>query len=129
MDRPKSEPREGGVKIVFDVPERVLHEASTRVAAAGFDVQRCYRPDDEHRPGGSRHGFVRLGAERAMAEFNDAEQRRIIADFDAVQRDAGFPCERVGVDRWTAGGDDPAGEREPRRPLPKSDAGTAFAEL
>jgi hypothetical protein len=120
------EPRDGGVKIVFDVPETVVEDVVPAVRAAGFDVHRYYHPDDEHRPGGSAPGHVRLGAARAMHEFTQAEQDAIVAAFDEVEARAGFVCSRVGVDTWTSGGHDgTAGVREPRRPRPLADEGAA----
>jgi hypothetical protein len=50
-------PREGGVKVVFDVQEDVVAER-------------------EHLPGGAATGWVRLGAE-PMHEFTEAEQQII----------------------------------------------------
>ncbi len=133
MQPPAEQPREGGVKVVFDVPEAEVRSVAARVAAAGFAVHRYYHPDDEHRPGGSPAGWIRLGAERAMLAFTDAEQRRIVADFDQLQAAAGFRCARIGVDSWTAGdgpegGGPPAADREPRTPLPRAGAGSGFAD-
>ena len=61
-----------------------------------------------------------------MREFTTAEEALIVAAFDAAQRAAGLDCVRVGVDVWVAGDDDgSSGVREPRRPRPLTDAGTA----
>jgi len=122
------EAAEGGVKVVFDVPEVDVDDVALAVGGAGFDVHRYYHPDDERGPGGSPEGYVRLGAERAMSEFTNAEQEQAVADFEAVQRSHCFACIRVGVDVWTSGGDDPIGDWEPRAPLPFASAGAAFAE-
>ena len=119
------DPREGGVKIVFDVAEADVAEIVRTVRAAGFDV-RHYYPSDKPRRGGSAPGLVRLGAERAMHEFTEAEQARIVAAFDAAQSVAGFACARVGTDVWTAGNrNGPSGVREPRRPRPIIESGAA----
>jgi hypothetical protein len=105
--RDSFDPREGGVKIVFDVPEQDADDVAVRVAAAGSDVHRYYQPDDEHLQGASTPGYIRLGAERAMTEFSDAEVAAIVADFDVSQAQAGFTCLRIGTDSWTAGGNGP----------------------
>lgn len=120
-------PAEGGVKIVFDVLESDVHDVQTLVAAAGFAVHRYYHPTDEHRPGGSAAGYVRLGAERPMRQFTDAEVDAIVTDFDQLQARKPFNCVRVGTDSWTAGGRGRSGDREPRVPLPKTYDGTAAA--
>jgi hypothetical protein len=126
VTKPGFVPRDGGVKIVFDVPETVVDDAVSAVRAAGFDVHRYYHPGDEHRPGGSAPGHVRLGAQRAMHEFTQAEQDAVVAAFDDVEARAGFACSRVGVDAWTSGNHDgPAGVREPRRPKPVAGKGAA----
>jgi hypothetical protein len=123
---PGFEPREGGVKIVFDVPEAVAEDVARTVADAGFDVQRYYDDEHEHRLGGSAPGFLRLGAERPMREFTQCEEVAIVAGFDAIQDEAGFECSRMGVDVWKAGDDGgTSGVREPRRPAPIAEAGNA----
>lgn len=116
---------EGGVKIVFDVRKSDVDTVARQAAAAGFAVRRYYPSGDEHRPGASPEGYIRLGAERVMREFTDAEIGAIVAAFDAAAAQAGFACERVGIDSWTAGDD--AGDREPRTSLPK--AGVGFATI
>lgn len=73
---PAFDPREGGVKVVFDVPEDVVDDAVREITAAGFAVGRYYSGEAEHRVGGSAPGWIRLGAERPMLEFTDAEQMR-----------------------------------------------------
>lgn len=121
--------REGGVKIVFDVPESHVGEATRFVAASGFEVRRYYEAGPEHGPGRAPAGWIRLGAERALHEFTEAEQSRIVMEFDAVRdaaRTAGIACLQLGVDTWTAGGGG-AGVRELRRPRPR--ASGAAAEL
>jgi len=123
------EPAEGGVKIVFDVREPDVQDVALQVAAAGFAVHRYYRPDEEHSPGGSQTGHIRLGAERLMRHVTDAEVRAIVADFDQVQAREGFVCVHVGTDSWTAGGDGPSGDREPRIPPPKAGTGSATVDL
>jgi hypothetical protein len=130
VDRVKDafEPGEGGVKIVFDVPEPNAHDIALQVSAAGFTVHRYYSPDDEHRRGRPRSGYVRLGAERRMRTFTDAEIDMIVADFDRLQAQAGFACRRVGTDSWTAGSGGTSGDREPRTPPPTVGAGSAGAE-
>jgi hypothetical protein len=117
------EPREGGVKVVFDVPADVIAEAVLTISAAGFSVSRYLRPEREHLPGGAATGWVRLGAERPMHEFTEAEQQLIVAAFESAYEESPFTCHRMGTDVWTAGGpgDGPAGNREPRTPRPKSD--------
>jgi hypothetical protein len=67
-------PREGGVKVVFDVQEDVVADAV--LSAAGFSVDRYLRPERAHLPGGAATGWVRLGAE-PMHEFTEAEQQII----------------------------------------------------
>lgn len=119
-------PREGGVKIVFDLPEAATDDAVRSIAVAGFEVRRYYAPEDEHRRGGSSPGRIRLGAERAMTEFTDAEQDAIVAEFDLACAASAIDCDRQGIDVWTAGGGDgSAGVREPRRPLPSELGGAA----
>jgi len=86
MDIALFEPREGGVKIVFDVWEADVAEVTRTVTATGFDVRRYYDPDIEHDRGGSAPDWIRLGAERPMREFTHAEEERIVAAFDAAQR-------------------------------------------
>jgi hypothetical protein len=97
------EPREGGVKIVFDVPEDVVADAVRTISAAAFAVDRYYRPERDHLPGGAAAGWVRLGAERPMHDFSEAEQQLIVAAFDAVFDESPFTCRRMGTDVWTAG--------------------------
>lgn len=127
---PTFEPREGGVKIVFDVMESVADDVAQTVRGAGFDVRRYYQPEDEHGPGGSAPGYQRLGAERPMRTFTEAEQATIVAAFDDTQAQTGFTCSRVGVDVWTAGDHaGPAGVHEPRRPKPVADNGRALAAV
>jgi signal recognition particle subunit SEC65 len=124
------EVQEGGVKIVFDVSEPSAEEIARAVRTAGFDVRRYYHPEDEHEPGGSAPGYLRLGAERPMHEFTQAEQTAIVAAFDDTMSGRGFSCERVGVDVWTAGNRDGlAGVREPRRPRPLRAAGAVGMQL
>lgn len=120
MTVPAFDPREGGVKVVFDAPEDVVDDVVRQVAAAGFAVSRYYSRETEHRIGGSEPGWIRLEAERPMVEFTEAEQRRIVAAFDAVLQASAITCRRMGTDAWTAGGRDTglAGDREPRRPAP-----------
>jgi hypothetical protein len=128
MTMPVFDPREGGVKIVFDVPEDVVDDVVRDIAAAGFGVGRYYsRVTTEHRTGGTDPGWVRLGAERPMFEFTEAEQHRIVAAFDAALQASAIPCRRMGTDAWTAGGGDggSARDREPRRPAPKTDSSGA----
>ena len=125
MSTPDFEPREGGVKIVFDVVEADVDEVVRTAHDAGFDV-RHYYPSDKPRRGGSAPGFVRLGAERAMHEFTEAEQAHIVAAFDAAQKAADFASTRVGTEVWTAGKrSGPAGVRKPRRPRPIVESGAA----
>ena len=100
------DPREGGVKVVFDVPDAGVDDVIREIAAADFAVSRYYRRDDEHRVGGSEPGWIRLGAERRMLEFTDAEQRRIVTAFDAALQASAITCRVVGTDAWTAGGGD-----------------------
>jgi hypothetical protein len=106
MAVPQFDPREGGVKIVFDVPEDLVDDAVRDIAAAGFAVGRYYTRETDHRSGGSEPGWTRLGAERPMHEFTDAEQTRIVAAFDAALQAAPIPCRRMGTDAWTAGDGD-----------------------
>jgi len=127
MTVPAFDPREGGVKVVFDVPEDVVDDVVRQIAAAGFAVGRYYSRETEHRIGGSEAGWIRLGAERPMVEFTEAEQHRIVVAFDAVLQESAIPCRRMGTDAWTAGGRDTglAGDREPRRPAPITDSQSA----
>jgi hypothetical protein len=120
---PAFDPREGGVKVVFDVPVDVVDDVVRAITAAGFSVGRYYSRDTERRVGGSEPGWVRLGAERPMLEFTEAEQDRIVAAFDAALQESAITCRRMGTDAWTAGGDGgSAGDREPRRPAPATDS-------
>ena len=127
MTVPAFDPREGGVKVVFDVPEDVVDEVVCQITAAGFAVGRYYSSETEHRIGGSDPGWIRLGAERPMVEFTEAEEHRIVAAFDAVLQESAIPCRRMGTDAWTAGGRDAGldGDREPRRPAPITDSRSA----
>jgi hypothetical protein len=131
MAIPGAEPVEGGVKIVFDVPEELAVEIAAQLGDAGFDVRRYYRSADEAgRPGGAATGFVRLGAERPMRAFTDSEQAGIVAAFEAAQVTRRIRCTIVGVDTWQAGGGSGRpGVREPRRPRPRADAPGAVVEL
>jgi hypothetical protein len=127
---PDFTPREGGVKVVFDVREAEVAAAERVVSVAGFEVRRYYRLGKEPRTGGAAAGWVRLGAERPMREFSEAESDRIVAAFDALQREAGFSCVRVATDQWTAGGEGGlAGDREPRRPQPRTGPAAAAHQL
>jgi hypothetical protein len=103
VSMPEFIPEEGGVTVIFDVREAEVDQIRGMVSQAGFAVRRYYRASEEHRLGGSPYGWIRLGAERPMREFTDAEQANIVAAFDALQHSAGFTCERLGVDIWTAG--------------------------
>jgi hypothetical protein len=126
MTVPAFDPPEGGVKVVFDVPEDVVDDAVREITAAGFAVGRYYSGDAEHRVGGSEPGWIRLGAERPMLEFTDAEQDRIVAAFDTALQESAITSRRMGADAWTAGGDGgSAGDREPRRPAPVTDSNSA----
>ncbi len=98
------DPREGGVKVVFDVPEDAVDDAVRQITAAGFAVSRYYTSETEHRVGGSEPGWVRLGAERPMFEFTEVEQHRVVAAFDAFVQESAMTCRRMGTDVWTAGG-------------------------
>ena len=123
---PAFDPREGGVKVVFDVPEDVVDDVVREITAAGFAVGRYYSAEAEHRIGGSEPGWIRLGAERPMLEFTEAEQDRIVAAFDAVLLESAISCRRMGTDAWTAGGDGGStGDREPRRRAPMTDSRSA----
>ena len=113
---PAFDSREGGVKVVFDVPEDVVDDVVREISAAGFAVGRYYSAEVEHRIGGSAPGWIRLGAERPMLEFTEAEQGRVVAAFDAVLQESAITCRRMGTDVWTAGGaGGSAGDPEPRR--------------
>ncbi len=123
MTVPVFDPREGGVKVVFDVPEDVVDDVVREITAAGFAVGRYYSGDTEHRVGGSELGWVRLGAEWPMLEFTGVERDRIVAAFEAALQESAITCRRMGTDAWTAGGDGgSAGDREPRRPAPVTDS-------
>ena len=127
MAQPEFEPREGGVKIVFDVPQELVDVAIVHVSTADFEVRRYYPSGDEPRIGGSPVGYVRLGAERALSFLTEPEQAQIVTAFEAVSAARALSCTVIGVDTWTAGGSDGlTGVREPRRPLPS--AGTPGAE-
>ncbi len=104
MTAPAFAPREGGVKMVFDVQEDLVEEASRRISAAGFAVGRYYSAENEHRIGGSDPGWIRLGAERPMLEFTEAERDRIVAAFDTALQESAIACRRLGTDAWAAGG-------------------------
>jgi hypothetical protein len=97
------------------------------VEAEGFTVGRYYSTETEHRIGGSEPGWIRLGAERPMVEFTEAEQHRIVVAFDAVLQESAIACRRMGTDARTAGGRGTglAGDREPRRPAPITDSQSA----
>jgi hypothetical protein len=126
MTVPVFDPREGAVKIVFDVPEDVVDDVVREITAAGFAVGRYYSREAEHRIGGSEPGWIRLGAERPMLEFTETEQHRVVAAFDAALQESAITCRRMGTDAWTAGGDGgSAGDREPRRPAPMTDSHSA----
>jgi len=128
VGHPDFEPREGGVKIVFDVPNELVELAIAQVSAAEFDVRRYYPSGDEPAVGGSAAGYLRLGAERAISFFTESELAEIVAAFEAVSAARGLSCIVIGVDTWSAGDSDGAtGIREPRRPLPS--AGTPGAEV
>lgn len=116
------EPREGGVKVVFDVPEDAVADAVRKISAAGFSVDRYYSAEREHRPGAAAVGWVRLGAELPMREFTETEQQRIVAAFDSTYEESPFPCRRMGTDAWTAGGGGErfSRDRQQRRPGPES---------
>jgi hypothetical protein len=130
MGQPEANPREGGVKIVFDVRQEVVDVAIAQVSAAGFEVRRYYPAGDEPRRGGSGAGYVRLGAERPMIRFAESEQAEIISAFEAVREARALSCTVIGVDIWTAGGSAGlAGVREPRRPLPTADTPGAVRAL
>lgn len=109
---------EGGVKIVFDVPEASVADVSTVVAAAGFTVRRYFPRQLYVGSGGAELGWVRLGAEMPRTLFTDEEADRIVDAFDAVQNRDGFVCERRGTDSWQAGTGGQGGVREPRRTTP-----------
>ena len=130
MDRSGFEPREGGVKIVFDVPHDLAEIVVAQVSEAGFEVRRYYRPGKEPRVGGSAEGYVRLGAERATSLFTESEQAEIVTAFDVVCAERALPCTVIGVDSWTGGDSDgPAGVRQPRQPLPSAGTPGATADL
>ena len=130
MEQPVFGPREGGVKIVFDVRQDLVEVVTDEVSDAGFEVRRYYGPGDEPRIGGSASGYVRLGAERATFLFTASEQAEIVTAFEAVSAAWALSCAVVGVDTWTAGGSDGlTGVREPRRPLPSAGAPGAAANL
>jgi hypothetical protein len=130
MEQPGFEPREGGVKIVFDVPQELVEVATVQVSEAGFEVRRYYDAGDEPRIGGSAAGYVRLGAERATSCFTESEQAEIVTVFEAVSGAQALSCTVIGVDTWRAGGSDGlTGVREPRRPLPSAGAPGAAVDL
>jgi hypothetical protein len=127
MSVPQFVPREGGVKIVFDVPEDAVDGVVAEIAAAGFVVGRYYTRETEHRSGGSEPGWIRLGAAQPMRDFTEAEQHRIVAAFDAASQALAIPCRRMGTDGWTAGGGDDGAtdDREPHRRAPTPGSSTA----
>ena len=124
MTVPAFDRREGGVKVVFDVPEDVVNDVIREITEAGFAVARYYSREPGRRIGGSEPGWVRLGAERPMLEFTEVEQHRIVAAFDAALQELAITSQRLGTDAWTAAGPDAgsAGDREPRRPAPIADS-------
>ncbi len=103
MTAPAFEPREGGVKVVFDVQESDVENVTRVLTKVGFDVRHYYSTEKEHIVGGSPPGWIRLGAEKRMREFTLVEQEVIVAGFDEVWAASGFICDRQGTDSWTAG--------------------------
>jgi hypothetical protein len=92
--------REGGVKVVFDVPEADVDDVIGLVAAGGFAVERYYRDEPQHGEGRAPARWIRLGAELRMTTFTEAEQEGIVSRFDALHRESGFTCGRQGTERW-----------------------------
>lgn len=103
MSGPSFHPREGGWKVVFDVPNRAWETVKLAFDGVGFTLERYYKVGFEPDHGGAARGWVRLGAEQPMQNFDVAEQERVSAEFDAVHRAAGFSCKRVADESWTAG--------------------------
>lgn len=85
MDRDSHAPGEGGVKIVFDVPDDQVDQIVEIVGAGSFAVRRYYDAEDWHRPGGAARGFTRLGAERPRHSFSRSEEAAVLAAFEALQ--------------------------------------------
>lgn len=99
---PELSDREGGIKIVFDVPDHLRDVASAVVAASGFVVRSYYSwPPSQ---GGLPPGHARLGAERKRDLFTEQERDAVVAAFEAVVRENKIEIEVVivGVDTWEA---------------------------
>lgn len=98
------EPREGGVKVVLDVPDGTVEHVLAHLSDAGFAAQRYYRdPVPAPGSGGAPAGWTRLGAEKPWLTFTPAEQDRIVADFEEQRTAHRFECHVIGHEFWTAG--------------------------
>jgi hypothetical protein len=101
--------REGGVKIVFDVPDDRVAQTIQIFGDSGFEVRRYYAVDVPSHLGGAGNGYTRLGAERPRASFTTKEQDAVLAEFETVRARHQLSATIVGVDTWEAeDGDDPA---------------------
>jgi hypothetical protein len=96
-------PREGGVKVVFDVPEGTAAMVLPLVTAAGFTVRAYYSDGERHGAGRAEPGWIRLGAEMPRTAFTNEEEEAIVAAFDRVHGSSGFVCRRCGTDSWEGG--------------------------
>lgn len=94
--------REGGVKIVFDVLDRLADETSTVIAAGGFRVDAYCSHPKLIQLGGAATGFVRLGAERPSHRSTDAELDATLAAFETIVSDQQLDVTIIGVDTWGA---------------------------
>ena len=122
--------RQGRATIVFDVPDGDVAQAFSVVAGWHFAV-RPYYPDRPVGRYGGTPGWTRLAADRDLTEFTEAELAGIIAEFSRGWDTAHIAGHIVATQQWTAsggdGGGDGSGVREPRRPLPIVQAGSAAA--
>ena len=121
MPADRFRPRQGGVKVVVDVPNSEVERALAVIAADGFEARRYYPAGSKPRTGGPVAGWTRLGAERPRRSFTATEQAAVLAAFEGVLAAHRLRATVVGVDAWSSGGgaDGPAGVREPRRPGPR----------
>jgi hypothetical protein len=121
--------REGRATIVFDVRDSDVAQATDVVSGWHFAV-RPYYPERVAGSYGGTPGWTRLAADRDLTEFTEAELAGIVAEFSRGWDATHIAGQIVGTEQWTAsGGDggDGSGVREPRRPVPTIEAGSAAA--
>lgn len=70
-------------RFVLDVTADDLELATAHLTSAGFTVTDYYEGKRSHR-GGAQPGWVRLGAERSLRLFTEAERAQIEHDFSAA---------------------------------------------